>query len=74
MVKVLIILVLIWFFIINPLVVYWAKQMEDPFTLKLTFGKMGVGKTGLIAKLSMKDLQDKDAKNVICLNTSFMNN
>lgn len=64
MVKVLIILILLWFFIINPLVVYWAKQMEDPFTLKLTFGKMGVGKTGLIAKLAMKDLQDQTFKRV----------
>lgn len=64
MVKVLIILIILWFFIINPLIVYWAKQMQDPYQLKLTFGKMGVGKTGLIAKSAMKDLQDKKFKRV----------
>lgn len=64
MVKVLIAAAGIYFFVLHPLVIYWAVRMKDPWCLKLTFGKMGVGKTGLIAKLAMKDLQDDTFKRV----------
>lgn len=56
---------LIFFFLVlYPLVIYWAKQMEDPFQLRFVFGKMGVGKTGLIAKLALKDVMDPQFSNV----------
>lgn len=53
-----------YFFLIHPLIVYWLIKMKDPYQLKLTFGKMGVGKTGLIAKLSMEDLKNKSFERV----------
>ena len=51
-------------FIVYPLVVYWAKRMDDVFQLKFIFGKMGVGKTGLIAKLALKDVMNPVFSNV----------
>lgn len=45
-------------FIIHPIYLYWAKRMEDVWKIKFCFGKMGVGKTGLIAKWSSQDLKD----------------
>lgn len=38
--------------------------MDDPFQLKFIFGKMGTGKSGLIAIMSIKDMQDPRFKNV----------
>lgn len=64
MAKILIILIIIWIFILWPIVFYWAKQMEDPYQLRFTFGKMGVGKTGLIAKSALKDVMDPRFKQV----------
>lgn len=57
-------LIPVWFFIVHPLVIYWIKQMDDPWKLKFVFGKMGTGKTGLIAIWSIKDLTDQRFKHV----------
>lgn len=38
--------------------------MKNPFTLTFLFGKMGVGKSGLIAKFASQDLQDPQFKKV----------
>lgn len=54
----------VYFFFINPFVIYWIKQMDDPWKLKFIFGKMGTGKTGLIAIWSIKDLTDPRFKRV----------
>ena len=64
MAKILIILILLWIFILWPFIFYWAKKMEDPYQLRFTFGKMGVGKTGLIAKCALKDVLDPRFENV----------
>lgn len=64
MAKILIILILVYFFYIYPFVLYWSNQMEDIWKLKFVFGKMGVGKTGLIAKMSLLDLKDPRIKKV----------
>ena len=64
MAKILIILILAYFFYVYPFVLYWSKQMEDIWKLKFVFGKMGVGKTGLIAKMSLLDLKDPRIKKV----------
>lgn len=58
MAKIIILFSLIMFFVIYPLIIYWIPRMQDPYQLRLVFGKMGVGKTGLIAKCAMKDLLD----------------
>lgn len=63
-IKILIIFLPIYFFLINPLVIYWVKQMDDPWKLKFIFGKMGTGKTGLIAIWSIQDLTDPRFKAV----------
>ena len=62
--KIVVILVPVYIFLINPFIIYWIKQMDDPFQLKFIFGKMGTGKSGLIAIMSIKDMQDPRFKNV----------
>lgn len=59
---------LLYFVLINPFIIYWVKQMDDPFQLKFIFGKMGTGKTGLIAIMSGKDLTDPRFKAVYTSN------
>lgn len=54
--RILIIFIILWITLIYPLIVYWAKKMQDPWQLRFVFGKMGVGKTGLIAKNALKDV------------------
>lgn len=56
--KILFIFSLFYFFILHPIYLYWAKRMEDLWKIKFVFGKMGVGKTGLIAKWASQDLLD----------------
>lgn len=58
----------VYIFLIHPFIVYWVKQMDDPFQLKFIFGKMGTGKTGLIAIMSGKDLTDPRFKAVYTSN------
>lgn len=62
--KLLLLFILLYIFIIYPIFVYWAKQMEDVFQLRFIFGKMGVGKTGLIAKMALQDVLDPQFSNV----------
>lgn len=68
MVKVAIVLGVAYFFLINPFIVYYVKEMQDPFQLSFLFGKMGTGKTGLIAIMSGKDLTDPAFKHVYTSN------
>lgn len=51
-----------YIFIFHPIYLYWAKKMEDWWIVKFVFGKMGVGKTGLIAKWASQDLLDPKFK------------
>lgn len=64
MARFIIILVVFVFLYLYPVIIYWYQKMKDPWQFKFIFGKMGVGKTGLIAKLSLKDLQDPTFKRV----------
>ena len=54
----------VYFFLLNPFVIYWIKQMDDTYKLKFIFGKMGTGKSGLIAIWSIKDMTDPRFKYV----------
>lgn len=54
----LIFLALFIVFILYPLIIYWNYKMIDHYKLIFKFGKMGVGKTGDIAKQCMKDNAD----------------
>lgn len=56
--KIISVILFIYVSILNPIYIYWAKRMEDIWKIKFVFGKMGVGKSGLIAKWSSQDLLD----------------
>lgn len=62
--KILAVLIAAYGLVVYPLVVFWAKRMEDVFQLRFIFGKMGVGKTGLIAKMALQDSLDPIFSNV----------
>lgn len=63
MVKILIFIFFIVFYI-YPVFIYWIFRMKNPYTLSFLFGKMGVGKSGLITKYALSDLVSKDFKKV----------
>ena len=64
MFKLIIFLIIFYIVFLYPFVIYWVKKMKDPWQARFIFGKMGVGKTGLIAKSALKDLQDPTFKRV----------
>lgn len=55
---ILLLFLLVFLFYLYPNIIYWDKKMIDHYILIFKFGKMGVGKTGDIAKHCMLDNQD----------------